>query len=84
MDTVTVSSKGQISIPKRTRERLGIREGTRLRVHEEGSRLVLEKDLADWRLLRGLAAGVNLLADLKHEKKNELHSETRRSGGSGQ
>jgi hypothetical protein len=46
-----------------------------LRVHEEGSRLVLEKDLADWRSLRGLAAGVDLLSDLNQEKEEELRTE---------
>ena len=84
METVVVSSKGQISIPKSTRERLGIREGTRLRMHEEGSRLVLEKDLADWRSLRGLAAGVDLLGALKEEKEKELRTEAlTRTEGSG-
>ena len=51
-------------------------------MHEEGSRLVLEKDLADWRSLRGLAAGVDLLADLKQEKEKELHSDAlKKTGG---
>jgi len=53
-------------------------------MHEEGSRLVLEKDLADWRSLRGLAAGVDLLGALKEEKEKELRTEAlRRTEGSG-
>jgi AbrB family looped-hinge helix DNA binding protein len=78
METVSVSSKGQISIPKATRERLGIREGTRLKLREEGSRIVLEKDLGDWRSLRGLAAGVDLLAARRSEKDEELRRESLR------
>jgi AbrB family looped-hinge helix DNA binding protein len=79
MQTVVVSSKGQISIPKSTRERLGIREGTRLRLHEDGSRLVLEKELGDWRSLRGIAAETDLLAGLQEEKQRERRRETIRS-----
>jgi AbrB family looped-hinge helix DNA binding protein len=79
MQTVIVSSKGQISIPKSTRERLGIREGTRLRLHEDGSRLVLEKDVGDWRSLRGVVADTDLLRTLQEEKQRERRGETLRS-----
>jgi AbrB family looped-hinge helix DNA binding protein len=68
MDTVIVSSTGQISIPKSTRERLGMHEGTKLRLREEGPRLVLEKDMGDWRSLRGMAADADLLGAHKSEK----------------
>lgn len=74
-----MSSKGQVSIPKSTRERLGIREGTRLRLHEEGSRLVLEKEVGDWRALRGFAAGADLLTALKDDKQQERRVESLRS-----
>ncbi len=40
---VTVSQKGQITIPKRMRLRLGIRPHQVLEIHEEGDRLLLEK-----------------------------------------
>jgi len=39
----TVSEKGQITIPKRLRERLGIRPGQVLDVREEPGRIVLSK-----------------------------------------
>jgi AbrB family looped-hinge helix DNA binding protein len=39
----TVSEKGQVTIPKRLRERLGIRPGETLDFDEEGGRLVATK-----------------------------------------
>ncbi len=41
----TVSEKGQITVPKPLRERLGIRPGDQLEILEEGGRLVLTKTL---------------------------------------
>ena len=38
-----VAERGQVTIPKRLRERLGIRPGTVLEFHEEADRLVAEK-----------------------------------------
>lgn len=38
-----VSEKGQITVPKAVRERLGIRPGDELDVLEEGGRIVLSK-----------------------------------------
>jgi antitoxin PrlF len=39
----TVSEKGQITVPKRLRERLGIHPGDRLELVEEEGRLVVTK-----------------------------------------
>jgi antitoxin PrlF len=39
----TVSEKGQITVPKRLRERLGIRAGDQLELTEDGGRLVASK-----------------------------------------
>jgi AbrB family looped-hinge helix DNA binding protein len=39
----TISEKGQITVPKPLRERLGIRAGDRLEFAEEHGRLVLSK-----------------------------------------
>ncbi|MGH7746979.1 MAG: AbrB/MazE/SpoVT family DNA-binding domain-containing protein [Candidatus Dormibacteria bacterium] len=39
----TVSEKGQVTIPKRLRDRLGIRPGEVLEFTEEGGRLVATK-----------------------------------------
>jgi AbrB family looped-hinge helix DNA binding protein len=41
----TVSEKGQITVPKRLRERLDIRAGDQLELTEESGRLVASKTL---------------------------------------
>lgn len=41
--TTTVSEKGQITIPKKLRDRLGIRPGQALEVREDHGRLVMTK-----------------------------------------
>jgi AbrB family looped-hinge helix DNA binding protein len=46
----TVSEKGQITIPKRLRDRLGLRPGTVLDFEEEGGRIVGRKMLPPDRL----------------------------------
>jgi AbrB family looped-hinge helix DNA binding protein len=43
----TVSGKGQITVPKRLRDRLGIHPGDRLELIEEAGRLVATKIVAD-------------------------------------
>jgi antitoxin PrlF len=42
----TVSERGQITVPKRLRERLGIRAGDQLELTEEGGHIVARKALA--------------------------------------
>jgi antitoxin PrlF len=42
----TVSEKGQITVPKPLRERLGIRPGDQLDLTEEHGRLVMKKAIA--------------------------------------
>jgi AbrB family looped-hinge helix DNA binding protein len=39
----TVAERGQVTIPKALRERLGIRPGTVLEFHDEDGRLVADK-----------------------------------------
>ncbi len=41
----TVSEKGQITVPKPLRERLGIRPGDRLELLEDGGRLIVTKTI---------------------------------------
>lgn len=43
----TVTSKGQVTIPKPLRDRLGIADGVVLDFHEEKGRLVAERVVAD-------------------------------------
>jgi AbrB family looped-hinge helix DNA binding protein len=43
----TVSEKGQITVPKRLRERLGIHPGDRLELVEDAGRIVATKTVPD-------------------------------------
>jgi AbrB family looped-hinge helix DNA binding protein len=47
----TVGERGQVTIPKQLRERLGLRPGQRLVVTEEEGRVILVKDLDDDRIM---------------------------------
>jgi AbrB family looped-hinge helix DNA binding protein len=44
IQTITVSSKGQIVIPEEVRRELAIKDGTRLVLVERGGKIVLEKE----------------------------------------
>jgi AbrB family looped-hinge helix DNA binding protein len=69
METVTLSSKYQLVLPRRARERLGLRPGTKLTVLEKGGVIFLvpERPL---RALRGLARGATSTG--LREKKDRL------------
>ena len=58
MQTVTVSPKYQIVIPKSVREALKLRPGQKMQVMEYGGRivLILERDIKE---LRGFLKGIN-------------------------
>ena len=43
MEQVTVSSKGQIAIPKQVRDELNLDEGTKLNLQVRGHEIVLSK-----------------------------------------
>ncbi len=44
IETITVSSRGQIVIPERVREELGIEEGEKLVLIKDEKRVILEKE----------------------------------------
>jgi AbrB family looped-hinge helix DNA binding protein len=69
METVTLSSKFQLVIPRRARERLSLRPGMKLTVLEKGGVLYLvpERPVAFY---RGLAKGVRSRG--LREKKDRL------------
>ncbi len=74
MEHVTVSSKGQIAIPKRVREALNLIEGTRLTLEVRGREIVLSKG-GGWKKLQG--AGGDLMkafATFKHEERARENS----------
>lgn len=55
MDRVTVSSKGQVAIPKAVRDALNLSEGTRLTLDVRGQDIVLSKE-PGWKRLRSAAS----------------------------
>ena len=79
MPSATVTSKGQITIPKIVRDELGIREGDRVafRVLEDG-RVVVEPETIDLLMLRGVLhprrKGVTL-ADMDEAIRKEASRE---------
>jgi AbrB family looped-hinge helix DNA binding protein len=75
MERVTLSSKGQIAIPKAVRDRLNLLEGTKLTLEVRGPDIVLSKEPA-WRMLRG--AGRNLMTTFVRFKKEECEREDSR------
>lgn len=76
MDTVTVSSKGQIVIPKALRNLLKLSEGDKLRVSLHRNRLSLEpvnqKEPTNWRSWEGMLANTNALQDHVAEHAEEV------------
>jgi AbrB family looped-hinge helix DNA binding protein len=78
MELVTVSSKGQIAIPKKVRDALNLSEGTKLNVEVRGHKIVLSKEPA-WKRLAGAGAGLGLLEFYEAEKKRERERENSRS-----
>ncbi len=76
MEKVTVSSKGQIAIPKRIRDALNLTEGSRLTLEVRGQEIVLSKGAA-WKKLRG--AGRDIKKDFLEFRKEERELEDSRS-----
>jgi AbrB family looped-hinge helix DNA binding protein len=77
MERVTLSSKGQIAIPKAVRDRLNLVDGAKLTLEVRGPEIVLSKEPA-WRKLRGAGAGRDLMGTLVKFKKREREREDSR------
>ena len=75
---VTVSSKGQIAIPKAVRDALNLSEGAKLRIELRGQEIILSKE-PDWKKLEGAAAGTDLIEAFAAHKKREREREDSRS-----
>ena len=68
----TATAKGQIVIPSSIRKRLGIKEGTRIRIEENGNEIILKPITRDYvHSLRGKLRGRGLMKALMDEKKRE-------------
>ncbi len=79
MATTTVSSKGQVVIPRALREKYRLTAGTRLEVAESDAGLLLAplkrarsaRRQAGWRALRGAAKGTAALKEHLAEHRRE-------------
>jgi AbrB family looped-hinge helix DNA binding protein len=82
---VTVSSKGQLVIPAKIREALGIKSGTRVAILQDGGRLILDPQNLEAKLrrikaMRGYTAGGRsgseiLLEDRQIEREREFRKD---------
>ena len=77
MEQVTVSSKGQIAIPKGVRDTLNLSAGTRLTLEVRGQQIVLSKDPI-WRKLQGAGAGQGVMSTFAAFKEQERAREDSR------
>ena len=79
MTKATISSKGQIAIPKAIRDRLNLRPGTQLVIDIQGEQLIMKRLVSgypDWRTMRGmLRQGSSLTEALEQEHHEELARE---------
>ena len=74
MEKVTVSSKGQIAIPKAVRDAMNLSEGAKLTVQRKGQTIVLSKDSA-WKKLHGAAPGRGMMTAFAAFKRRERERE---------
>jgi AbrB family looped-hinge helix DNA binding protein len=82
MITATVSSKGQIAIPKAVRERLNLKAGTEVVIDVQGEALVMKRlvrAFPDWRTMRGMSKGPERLTKALEEERaaDVAHDEAR-------
>lgn len=72
MNTITVSSKYQIVIPKEVRKKLGIRPGTRLQVNQDENSILLTRE-PTLEEIPGLLKGMKVVdAEIRDETDREL------------
>ena len=64
----TVSSKGQIAIPKAIRDALDLSEGSKLRIELRGQQIILSRE-PGWKKLEGAAAGTDLIKAFAAHKR---------------
>jgi AbrB family looped-hinge helix DNA binding protein len=77
---IVVRSKGQIVIPAALREKLGIKMGTRIAIHSEESKLILQPINDEFiRSLRGCGKGKDSIAKARErEHKREDRARDRK------
>ena len=76
MTKATISSKGQIAIPKAVRDRLNLKIGTEVSIDVQGEALVMKRlvrNYPDWHTMRGMfQGGPDLLKDLAADHAAEI------------
>jgi AbrB family looped-hinge helix DNA binding protein len=77
MQSVTVSSKGQIAIPKEIRTALNLSPGMKLNLEVKGHKIVLSKEPA-WKELAGMCKGQGLMEDFAEFRRKERELEDSR------
>ncbi|HEX30492.1 TPA: AbrB/MazE/SpoVT family DNA-binding domain-containing protein [Candidatus Poribacteria bacterium] len=76
MQTIRLSAKGQVVIPKEVREEFDLHEGDLLSVKIEGDSLILRKvKMGNWRRWGGILKGTSALKDHEREHKEEVEGE---------
>jgi len=85
MTKATISSKGQIAIPKAVRERLNLKTGTEISIDVQGEALVMKRlagNYPDWRTMQGLARSAGSLTKaVEAEHRAEIAREDDRLQG---
>jgi len=66
----TIGPKGQVVVPKKIRDALGLKPGDAVVVHQHGNQVIIES-VASQKALKGIFSGLNLLQDLEEEKRIE-------------
>jgi AbrB family looped-hinge helix DNA binding protein len=82
MTTATISSSGQIAIPRAVRERLRLKAGMQLSIDVQGEQLVMkrvDRSYPDWLTMEGMfRGGDSLTAALLEERAAEkAHDDAR-------
>lgn len=82
MAVVTVSSKGQIAIPKAIRDQLNLKAGSELEIDVQGVTLLMRRTVSGyphWSTMRGmLKGGPSLTKALEEDRAAEVaHDEAR-------
>lgn len=69
----TLSSKGQVVLPKPVRQALHLQPGTRFDIQVSGGTIILQPlAIGSLRTLYGRYAGIDFLADLEKEHREEI------------
>ena len=73
----TVTVKGQVVIPAQIRRRLGVKQGTRLRVEEQDGAIIMRPIARDYfERMSGILDGPSAVAVLEKSRREELRKET--------